>query len=974
MNQTFLSRSFLLGLAVALPLQILAQTSTSETSSSEANIERYLREAGDHAALYHGHLEQQYNANLLYTHPFFATEEFEPGLVCFDGLIYPDVKLRYDVYHQVLAVLAPEGGHSVVPDQDQIDFFVWRNLRFVRRDGKFYCLAYEGQQLSLMQHRLKEVTNERLVDMKYLKDLSVRDRYYFLCPDGMMQPVGSFRDVTRLYGEYRSQLKSLRKEQSLKFRGEDAKQRSFTLMAQSLDQWLVADRGPAKPVVQAQSTSQRPLFSIVPDSLFAEATLDVTLPAFWAYQPGSDSSVQYEEEQMIADGSVTSNLEPIREQHILDEVEVSSFQKKVGASLVGAEKFRPSMLKNVPLALGESDVMKMMQTLPGVKTMGEASSGFNVRGGASDQNLILLNGNTVFNPMHLFGLFSAFNSDVIGETELYKSGIPSEYGGRISSVMNITSRVPERQEWHGSASIGLLTSKGTLDAPIIKDRVSLLLGGRTTYSDWILSRIPEKSGYSNGTAGFWDLSGTLAITPNNNHRISLYAYTSHDRFSFTAYDKYTYSNTNASLEWKGRYNDKLSTYFSAGYDHYDYTSDDLAVPSSAARLSFGINQYFAKFLTNYQLNDEHRLQVGVHGQYYDVAPGRYEAIGEYSFIDERELSPDRAVETSLFAEDQWKLLPQLTLTGGIRYTLFSSQREGKEKFYQAPEFRLSANYQLGEDQSVKVGFNTMHQFIHKVSNTSIMSPTDTWTLSNANIKPQDGFQIAAGYYYQTPGHQYELSLEAYYKQMDNYLTYRSAGQLLMNENLENDVIGTQGKAYGVELQLRKPFGKLNGWVSYSYSRTLLRQREQVEGSTMINGGEWFAADHDRPHEIKLVGNYKFTQRYSFSFNADYSTGRPITIPAGQYYSFEQHRLMPFYTDRNGYRLPDYFRVDASFNIEPSHHLTNLTHHWLSVGVYNLLGRRNAYSIYYEVVGSQIQGYKLSIFGTPIPFVSYNVKF
>jgi hypothetical protein len=287
--------------------------------------------------------------------------------------------------------------------------------------------------------------------------------------------------------------------------------------------------------------------------------------------------------------------------------------------------------------------------------------------------------------------------------------------------------------------------------------------------------------------------------------------------------------------------------------------------------------------------------------------------------------------------------------------------------------RLSASYTLTPNSSIKAGFNTMHQYIHKVSNTVIMSPTDTWILSNAAIKPQSGWQAATGYYLQTENRKFELSAELYYKQMSNYLTWRSAGQLVMNPNLENDVIAAKGRAYGIEVMLRKPIGKLNGWLSYTYSRTFLRQNDK-NLAQVINEGDWFPADCDRPHEFKFVGNYKITRRFSFSLNLDYSTGRPTTIPAGQYYNRQKQRYEPYYTRRNGHRIPDYFRMDASFNIEPTHHQTKKTHSWFSIGVYNMLGRRNAYSVYYESGKGRIQGYKLSIFGAPIPFVSYNIKF
>ena len=295
------------------------------------------------------------------------------------------------------------------------------------------------------------------------------------------------------------------------------------------------------------------------------------------------------------------------------------------------------------------------------------------------------------------------------------------------------------------------------------------------------------------------------------------------------------------------------------------------------------------------------------------------------------------------------------------------------KTYHGPEFRVSARYAFTDDFSVKAGFNTMRQYIHKVSNTAVMSPTDTWKLSDPNIKPQRGWQVAAGAYYNTPGQLLELSVEGYYKKLIDYLDYRSSAQILMNHHLETDVINTEGYAYGVEFQVKKQVGKLNGWMSYTYSRTFLRQNDP-RIARPINGGEWYPTEYDKPHDFKLVGNYKFTRRYSMSFNMDYSTGRPTTIPAGQYYDQGLKKMQVYYTDRNSYRVPDYFRMDLSFNIEPSHHLTLLTHSSLSFGIYNLTGRKNVYSVYFVSEEGRIQGYKMSIFGAPIPFVTYNIKF
>jgi hypothetical protein len=283
-----------------------------------------------------------------------------------------------------------------------------------------------------------------------------------------------------------------------------------------------------------------------------------------------------------------------------------------------------------------------------------------------------------------------------------------------------------------------------------------------------------------------------------------------------------------------------------------------------------------------------------------------------------------------------------------------------------------------ENLSLKAGFNTMRQYIHKVSNTSIMSPTDIWKLSDLNIKPQNVWQVAAGIYYESGRggsvvQGYELSVEAYYKHIGDYLNYRNSAVLLMNHHLETDVISTKGKAYGIEFQVKKPIGKLNGWVNYTFSRSLLRQDDK-RVAMPLNNGEWYPSEYDRPHEVKAVLNFKFTERYSISSNFDYATGRPTTLPAGKYYDVRLQKFMPYYSDRNTYRVPDYMRLDLAFNIEPTHRLTSFLHTSFSIGVYNALARRNAYNIYYVTEGDEIKGYKLSVFGTAIPYVSINIRF
>ena len=700
---------------------------------------------------------------------------------------------------------------------------------------------------------------------------------------------------------------------------------------------------------------------------------------------------------LYTDADVRIELE--EQNFMLEEVLVTGGRvEAVKSTTLGMEKIKPSLLKNIPMAMGEMDVLKMVQALPGVKTVGEASTGFNVRGGATDQNLMLLNGGTIYNPTHLFGFFTAFNSDMVSDVEVYKSSIPSQYGGRISSVLNITGKEANKEKFVGVAGIGLLTSKLNLEIPLWKERTSLLVSGRTTYSDWLLGMLPEKSGYKDGKAGFYDVGATFSHTFNVRNKLNIYGYYSRDRFAFNKNEKYGYGNMNLSAHWRAIFNDHLIANFSAGYDHYDYKNDETVDSIQAARLSFSIDQYFAKANFNLDL-EKHKLNFGISTLLYNIGSGKYEPLGKQSMVALDELQKDKALESAVYLGEEWEITPKLSLNAGIRYSMFNAlgprdfytyqpgllpsentiadtvRVTGNEvlKTYHGPEFRLSGRYAFNDDLSVKVGFNTMRQYIHKVSNTSVMSPTDIWKLSDVNVKPQQGWQLAGGVYYNTPERMWEFALEGYYKKMKDYLDYRSGAKLLMNHHLEMDVINTEGYAYGVELEVKKPKGKLNGWASYTYARTFLRQNDK-RISRPINNGAWYPTEYDKPHDFKFVGNYKFTRRYSLSLNMDYSTGRPTTIPAGQYYDQQLGTTQVYYTDRNSYRVPDYFRMDLSFNVEASHHLTLATHSSISFGIYNLTGRKNVYSIYYVVENRKIKGYKMSIFGVPIPFVTYNIKF
>lgn len=699
---------------------------------------------------------------------------------------------------------------------------------------------------------------------------------------------------------------------------------------------------------------------------------------------------------LYGDGKLDIELE--EQIYALKEVTVSSEKiARVRGLNLGVEQLKAKDIKNIPMAFGELDVLKVITSLPGVKSVGEVSGGFNVRGGATDQNLILFNDGTIYNPTHLFGIFSAINGDVVKDMELYKSSIPVKYGGRLSSVLDINGKEGNKKDFKGSASIGLLTSKVMLEGPLFSEKTSFVAAGRTTYSDWILKELPEKSGYKNGSAGFYDLNLSIAHTANQYNSFYVNGYFSQDRFSFDENEKYGYRNANASIKWRHLFNQRFTGVFTAGYDHYSYNTKATENPTTAYTLDFGINQGFAKADFTSYLTDEHTLEFGYNAVYYDLTPGKYLPYSKESLVIPDRIQKEHAAESALYFGDRWEVNPKLSLQAGLRYVMFNAigprdyyKYKGGEpldestridsasvsgssiyKTYHGPELRLSARYAFSSDFSAKIGFNTLRQHIHKLSNTTVMSPTDTWKLSDANIRPQTGMQVAGGLYKNFDGSAIETSLEAYYKTMDDYLDYKSGARLTMNHTIETDVIRAQGRAYGVEMMIKRTQGKLNGWFSYTYSRTQLRQNDGPV-SDRVNRGEWYSADFDKPHDIKLVANYKFTHRFSLSLNCDYSTGRPITLPVSKYEYAGGEFL--YYSDRNSMRIPDYFRMDASFNVEPSHHLTLLTHSSISFGVYNLTGRKNAYSVYYTSENGKIKGYKLAIFGVPIPFISYNIKF
>ncbi|SEF57448.1 TonB-dependent receptor [Algoriphagus boritolerans] len=663
---------------------------------------------------------------------------------------------------------------------------------------------------------------------------------------------------------------------------------------------------------------------------------------------------------------------------------------------MGVQSLTVQQLRKLPAVMGEVDILKGILTMPGVNTAGEASVGFNVRGGAADQNLILYDQNTLFNPSHLFGFFSSVNSDMVQGVELYKAGIPASLGGRLSSVLQVTPKLGRTDKIGGSGGIGPLTSRLSLDGPL-GEKTTFIVGGRMTYSDWLLDYLEDRADLGASRAFFADFNGTIEHQLNEKNILRLTGYYSQDEFQFDPDTVYSYSNQNYALSWTHYFNDQVEATFSVGQDAYDFQVQGEDNPLNSYRYNFDIRQRFIKAQFRQEKGDKHIFSYGVHSIWYDLNPGEIAPFGAESIVIPDKVASERALETSLFFGDEFEVNDQLTVSGGLRYNLYGyfgpqtlpvyasgepnlpQNITGEQNFnsgelvktYHGPEFRLSGRYALTNWSSIKAGVNTMRQNIHLLSNSSVITPTDTWKLSDAFIAPQRGIQYALGYFQNLKNNTIEFSAEVYYRSMQNLLDYRSGASIVLNDRIEQDVLVTKGRAYGLELFLLKSTGKLNGSIAYTYSRSLL-QTDPSEGKEQINRSEWYPSNFDQPHNANIVLNYELSRRLNTTLAGKYSTGRPVTLPVAKFEYGGSERV--YFGDRNSVRIPDYFRLDFSVNLEGNHKVKKLAHASWSFGVYNILGRDNPYSVYYIPEGGKLQGYKLSIFAEPIPFITYNFRF
>jgi hypothetical protein len=662
---------------------------------------------------------------------------------------------------------------------------------------------------------------------------------------------------------------------------------------------------------------------------------------------------------------------------------------------VGAEKINISSFKLLPTSMGESDIIKSVLLLPGVQSVGEGSAGFNVRGGSADQNLILLYGAPIYNSSHFFGFFSAVNSDIIKDVTLYKGGIPSRYGGRISSVLDIGAKEGNRKEFQGNAGISPITTHISVEGPIIKDTLTYILTARTTYSNWVFGFIKDPALHKS-RASFYDLNGKLTWDPNKNNKIDLSAYTSHDAFRFNSDSVYSYDNNIFAIKWRHFFNSRFFSSLSVNNSSYRYDITSQYLTSEAFVLSHKVNSTGYKADFNWFLG-RNEINFGADLTSYSISPGSYLPYNDSSLVVPRTIRREQAWEGGLYVDDKLQVSDFLSVNAGLRWSSYFdlgphsvmiynpeyskststitdtlSYKSGKViSKYGGPEFRVSMNFRISDKNSFKINYNRTRQYLHLLSNSTSISPTDTWKLCDYYLKPQIGDQIAMGFYEMLFKNNFEASAEVYYKQIKNMVDFKGGTNLVMDENIEKDIVDVRGKAYGLELVLKKTEGKIRYSFAYTYSRTFIQSTGKFSDE-IINGGKWFPANFDKPHDLVVTFNYLFSRRLSFSSNYIWSTGRPITYPIATYTVSD--KLMVTYSDRNAYRIPDYSRLDLSLRVSGNLKSHRIAHPYWTFSVYNVLGRQNVYSIYFKKEASIVNGYKLSVFGTAIPSVTFSFDF
>ena len=680
----------------------------------------------------------------------------------------------------------------------------------------------------------------------------------------------------------------------------------------------------------------------------------------------------------------------------LDEVQImGELYREINTTDIGVERFSMNSLKSVPVFMGERDVIKISKLLPGITSAGEASVGVNVRGGNVDQNIFYLDRIPIYNTSHLFGFFSAFNSDIIKDFSIYKGNVPVNYGGRLSSVFNILTRKGNNKSFTAHAGISPVSANATVEGPIKKGHSSFLVSGRSSYSDWILNRMQDPL-IRDSDAFFYDFAGSLNFQPNEKNVFNVLYYQSYDKFKYSTLSDYEYSNRGASASWEKHVSPAFTSKLTGTISNYQFANTDQSEISRAYTHDYTLNhnELLSEFQWIPSLN--HKIDFGGSIIYYRLDRGVVEPYGSASIRNPTDLGFEQALEGALFLSDNIEVSKWLSLTAGLRYSFYSMlgpqtvmlYEEDKPKsentiidslsygdfetvnYHSGPEFRGGINLKAGPQTSFKFSYNQMRQYLFMLSNTVTISPTDQWKLSDYYIKPQFSHQFTGGFYHIFPKAGVSSSVEAYYKKSSDIVEYKDGADFISSPLTETVVLQGSQSAYGLELMIQKSSGRLDGWISYTYSRSEMLVKGAVEYES-INNGNPYPSNFDRPHVLNVVANYSLNRRFSIGSNMVYMSGRPITYPTSLYY-INNVAYIDYYA-RNQFRIPDYFRVDISLNIEGNLKADKFMHSTWSLNVYNLLGRNNPQSIYFTPHEYYIKGYAFSVIGVPIFTISWNVK-
>ncbi|MDP5171497.1 MAG: TonB-dependent receptor [Bacteroidia bacterium] len=664
----------------------------------------------------------------------------------------------------------------------------------------------------------------------------------------------------------------------------------------------------------------------------------------------------------------------------LDEVVISAENAadQLSSTEMGVTTLSMDLVKKIPVFMGETDIMKTIQLLPGVKSAGEGSSGFFVRGGGADQNLILLDEAPVYNPSHLLGFFSVFNGDAIKSTKLYKGNMPAEYGGRLSSALDIRMKDGNSKDYGISGGIGLISSRLTVEGPIVEDQGSFMLSGRRTYADAFLPLLSDSS-FNGSKLYFYDFNAKANYRLGEKDQLFLSGYFGRDAFALSDQFGINWGNATATLRWNHLFSDKLFLNSTFIYSDYDY---EVNLGSVDASITSGIQDWNWKEDLSWYPNQNNTIKAGVNGIYHTFIPGAI-SQGEDAGISRSSLPERYALESAAYVSHEVSLSDRLKVNYGLRGSIFTvlgpgttysydseGNREDSTVYannevitnYAGLEPRLSTSYLLSETQSLKASYSRNRQYIHLLSNSTTSTPTDVWIPSSELVAPEIADQFSIGYFHNLKGGMYELSLEGYYKDLQNQIEYENGAQLLLDETVENQLVFGNGYAYGAELMISKTKGKLTGWVAYTWSRTI---REFDD----INNGDPFPARQDRIHDLSVVAIYDPNPRWSFSGSFVYNTGDAVTFPSGSYSI--NGSIVPLYTERNGYRLPDYHRLDLS----ATYYGKNPRSSW-NASLYNAYGRKNVYTIDFqesETLPGSTEAVKTYLFQW-VPSVTWNFDF